>query len=120
MNTKIAILTRDGKVGDHIRHCKYYTIFSVSFGIIKKEEKFHLPEDCMNDANIALMLSQKGVKVILIGNIWNDELEILTFHGIEVFYNCSGNVKDLISAYLNGELSNHEWKNKEISQTFKN
>jgi predicted Fe-Mo cluster-binding NifX family protein len=120
MNKKVAIPIRDEQVDHHIVQCDYFTIFSISCGIIVNKENLFVPENCKNIANIALFLTQKNVEVMLIGNIWNDEIEILTFHGIEVFYNCIGNVNDLIRAYLNGELSIYELKNKGFCRISKN
>jgi len=112
MNTKVAIPTRNGKVYEQFGHCDYFTIYSIEWGKIMREEYFKMPEDCENDTNVPFLLAQKDVKVVLAGKIGIDEAELLIFHGIKVFWNCSGNVKEIINKYLNSELSDLEWKDK--------
>jgi predicted Fe-Mo cluster-binding NifX family protein len=97
---KIAVPTRNGQVDDHFGHCESYTIFTIENGKVEKEEIMKSPEGCGCKSNIAPILSQMGVKVMLAGNMGMGALGVLNYSGIEVIRGCSGDVKNVIKAYL--------------------
>ncbi|HNW69431.1 MAG TPA: NifB/NifX family molybdenum-iron cluster-binding protein [Bacteroidales bacterium] len=97
---KVAVPTRNGQVDDHFGHCEYYTIFTIENGKVEKEETMKSPEGCGCKSNVAPMLAQMGVGVMLAGNMGMGALGVLNYNGIEVFRGCSGDVHDLIKAYL--------------------
>ncbi|HBX52544.1 MAG: dinitrogenase iron-molybdenum cofactor biosynthesis protein [Bacteroidetes bacterium RIFOXYA12_FULL_35_11] len=102
---KVAIPSRNGQVDEHFGHCAYYTIFTIENNKVIKEDIFESPEGCGCKSNIAPLLAQNGVKTMLAGNMGMGALNILNYHGIEVFRSCSGNVQDVISGYLSGNVS---------------
>ena len=101
---KIAIPTRDGRVDDHFGHCKEYTVFSVENKTITCSETIPSPEGCGCKSNIAFVLRQAGVNVMLAGNMGDGALNVLNAQNIMVIRGCSGNVEDVATAYLNGTL----------------
>ncbi len=105
MNKKVAIPTRNGQVDDHFGHCEYYTIYTLDSGKVSHEEIFKAPEGCGCKSNIAPVLAEKGVKVMLAGNMGMGALNVLNDSGIEVFRGCSGEVKNVITGYLEGNIS---------------
>ena len=101
---KIALPSRDGNIDDHFGHCSYYTIITVDNGIITEEQTMDSPEGCGCKSNIAPLLAQAGVKIMLAGNMGDGALNVLNTNGIEVIRGCSGTVKDVANAWLSGEL----------------
>ena len=100
---KLAIPTRGTLVDDHFGHCEAYTVFTTDENkkIINSEILPSL-QGCGCKSNIASVLKEKGVNVMLAGNMGNGALNVLSSHGIEVFRGNSGNVQVLAEAYLNG------------------
>ena len=102
---KVAVPTRGNEVDDHFGHCEAYTVFTI--GENKKiidSEMLPSPQGCGCKSNIATVLQQKGVSVLLAGNMGNGALNVLTNHGIEVFRGNTGDVRKLIEAYLEGKI----------------
>ena len=107
MNIKVAIPTRNGQVDDHFGHCEYYTIYTLDSGKVLNEETFNAPAGCGCKSNIAPILAEKGVKIMLAGNMGMGALNVLNNSGIEVIRGCSGNVKSVINLYLEGNISDN-------------
>jgi predicted Fe-Mo cluster-binding NifX family protein len=97
---KVAVPTRNENVDDHFGHCEYYTIFTIDNGKVSNEETFKAPEGCGCKSNIAPILGNMGVSVMLAGGMGEGALNVLNMCGIKVMRGCSGNVKELIKAYL--------------------
>jgi len=103
---KIAIPTRNNMVDDHFGHCEFYTIFTVSKNqTIEQVETLPSPQGCGCKSNIASVLQQKGVTVLLAGNMGAGALHVLNNHGIKVFRGSTGDVRKLTEAYLQGTIS---------------
>ncbi len=105
LQEKIAVPTRDGRVDDHFGHCAYYTLFTVSAGRLVASERIPSPEGCGCKSNIASELQVRGVGVMLAGNMGAGAKQVLEKHQIRVIRGCSGEVEELISAYLRGEVT---------------
>ena len=110
---KIAVPTRDGRVDDHFGHCAYYTIFDIVDGKVAGVSKMASPEGCGCKSGIAPVLRQMGVAVMLAGNMGQGAKNVLGAQRIEVIRGCSGDVEELVAAYLagnikdNGEICDH-------------
>ena len=102
---KIAIPTREEQVDDHFGHCEYYTIFTIENKSVVNEEVMKSPEGCGCKSNIAPILAEMGVKTMLAGNMGMGALNVLNMSGIDVIRGCSGNVKDVINAYLHESIT---------------
>lgn len=102
---KIAVPTRESVVDDHFGHCETYTIFTIdSDRNIVHEELLPSPQGCGCKSNIGVILQKMGVNVMLAGNMGNGALNVLSFHGIDVYRGCTGNVRHLVEAFLNGNI----------------
>lgn len=102
---KIAIPTMNGAVDDHFGHCAYYTILTVDENNrIVNSETLPSPQGCGCKSNIAGVLEEMGVRVMLAGNMGMGALNVLTMHNIQVIRGCSGDVLEVATAYLNGQL----------------
>ena len=110
---KIAVPTRGGVVDNHFGHCDHYTIFTVNDGEVKMKEILPSPQGCGCKSGVVFVLRQKGVQVMLAGNIGEGATNVLESNEIKVIRGCSGDIDKLVSDYLagnvvdNGELCNH-------------
>ena len=67
---KIAVPTRENVVDDHFGHCAYYTLFTVDDDKnITDTETLPSPQGCGCKSNIASVLKEKGVTVMLAGSM---------------------------------------------------
>lgn len=101
---KVAVPTRDGVVDDHFGHCAYYTLYTVVAQNIAGSETLPSPQGCGCKSNIASVLEEKGVKVMLAGNMGQGAKNVLESHGITVVRGCSGAVEELVKKYLAGNV----------------
>ena len=101
---KIAVPTRGGAVDNHFGHCDHYTIFTIVDGDVRMKEILPSPQGCGCKSGVVFDLCHKGVGVMLAGNIGNGAMNVLQDNGIKVIRGCSGNVDDLVKAYLAGEV----------------
>ena len=105
MNTIIAVPTRaNHTVDDHFGHCFQFTLFSVNEEKAAQEAGIVLsPPGCGCKSNIAAILKQKGVSILLAGSMGDGALNVLQRHGIEVHRGCSGDAHQAVEAFLAGE-----------------
>ena len=102
---KIAVPTRANRVDDHFGHCESYTVFTVDNKKIIHEETVKSPEGCGCKSNIAVILKEKGVKIMLAGNMGAGAYGMLFQHGIEVVRGCNGQPKEVVESFLTGSLN---------------
>ncbi len=103
---KIAIPTRNNIVDDHFGHCEYYTIFTIDENkqIIGTETQAS-PEGCGCKSNIASVLEEKGITLMLAGNMGEGAKNTLEAHHIQVIRGCSGPVEAVANAWLQGKIN---------------
>ena len=66
----IAIPTRDGIVDDHFGHCAYYTVVTLDEqNQVVKQERLDSPEGCGCKSNIASVMQEMGITLMLAGNM---------------------------------------------------
>lgn len=125
---KIAIpLTSDNRVDDHFGHCEFYGVYTIAdnkeitdFQTIKSQQ------GCGCKSNIAAVLSNQGVTIMLAGGIGAGAINVLNHWGINVVRGCSGLAQDVIAAYLkseiidNGESCQHHEHHHQNGQQCKN
>lgn len=103
---KIALPTRDHSIDDHFGHCDHYTIVTVDESSkVVSSETLPSPQGCGCKSNIAGVLQEMGVTVMLAGNMGPGAVNVLTSHGIEVIRGCHGPVDSVVSDYLAGRIS---------------
>ncbi len=104
---KIALPSRQNKIDSHFGHCEYYTVYTVDKDKkqILSEEIINSPAGCGCKSNIAQVLSEEGVKVMLAGNMGDGAVNVLHSAGIEVLRGCSGDVKSVAMSWLEGNLN---------------
>jgi predicted Fe-Mo cluster-binding NifX family protein len=101
---KIAVPTRNNRVDEHFGHCDHYTIFTVENNNVMSFEVLESPQGCGCKSNIASVLKDSCVELMLAGNIGSGAINVLNNSGISVVRGCDGDVISLVQEYLNGEL----------------
>ena len=103
---KVAIPTNDSKVDNHFGHCKAYTVITLDE---KKNEinreVMPSPQGCGCKSNIASILQEQGVTVMLAGSMGAGAVNVLSNHGINVVRGCAGEIDHVIENYVNGKLT---------------
>lgn len=102
---KIALPSRQNKIDEHFGHCEHFTVFTIDDQKkIISEEQIASPAGCGCKSNIAQVLAESGVKIMLAGNMGEGAVNILNSHGIDVMRGCSGDVKEVAQSWLSGNL----------------
>lgn len=102
---KIAVPTRGDIVDDHFGHCEAYSVFTIDNDKnIENAELYPSPQGCGCKSNIASLLQEEGVTVMLAGNMGAGALNVLTGHGIKVYRGCSGNASKVVQDFLDGKI----------------
>ena len=103
---KIALPSQNNNIDNHFGHCEYFTVFTTDLD--KKEiissEMVDSPAGCGCKSNIAKVLADKGVKLMIAGNMGEGAVNVLNSCGIEVIRGCSGDVKTVALEWLQGSL----------------
>lgn len=104
---KVAVPTRGSQVDDHFGHCELYTIYTldVKDKAVIETETLPSPEGCGCKSNIASILKDKNVSVMLAGNMGAGAMNVLNSNGIEVIRGCNGPVKDVVDAFIEGVVA---------------
>jgi predicted Fe-Mo cluster-binding NifX family protein len=103
---KIACPSKNNIIDDHFGHCDHFTIFTVSLEDqqILGSEVVTSPKGCGCKSDIASTLAQKGVSLMLAGNMGAGAVSKLAASGIDVIRGCSGDLKDVTHSWLRGQL----------------
>ena len=103
---KIALPTRENQIDSHFGHCEYFTVLTVDTNAkqIIETENVPSPSGCGCKSNIAQILAEKGVKIMLAGNMGDGAVRVLNNSGIEVLRGCSGDVTTVATKWLEGSL----------------
>ncbi|MEW6076204.1 MAG: NifB/NifX family molybdenum-iron cluster-binding protein [Thermodesulfobacteriota bacterium] len=102
---KIALPSRQNQIDEHFGHCEHFTVFTIDDRKkIIAEEKIASPAGCGCKSNIAQVLAEKGVTLMLAGNMGQGAVNVLNSHGIEVLRGCAGDVKNVAERWLSGSL----------------
>ena len=104
---KIAVpVTNSRQIDGHFGHCEFYNVFTISENKeIVDVQKMESPQGCGCKSNIASVLAEAGVTVMLAGGIGNGAINVLNNSGIEVVRGCSGNAEEVVKLYVAGLVS---------------
>lgn len=101
-----APLTYDGKIDDHFGHCEYFGVYSIGeTNEIISLEKIESPQSCGCRSGIIRTLADKGVEVMLCGNMGDEAVQNLAHFGIKVVRGCSGEAENVVKDWLAGRIS---------------
>lgn len=105
---KIALPSRQDMIDEHFGHCEHFTVFTIDDQKkITAEEKIASPAGCGCKSNIAQILAEQGVKLMLAGNMGQGAVNVLNGYGISVLRGCSGYVKEVAESWLTGNLKDN-------------
>ena len=111
---KVAIACDEGNVSEHFGFCEEFVIYEIEENKIKKREVLknpgHIP------GFLPKFLKEKNVDVVITKGIGPRALELFQSEGIKVISTVSGNEKEVIKKYMEGQLEERSeaCKNHEI------
>jgi predicted Fe-Mo cluster-binding NifX family protein len=111
---RIALATEDnqglnGQISQHFGRCPFYLIVEVEGHEVVKTETVsnpyyhnHVP------GKVPEFINEHGVNVMIAGGIGPRAIDMFTSLGIDVVSGATGNVGNVLQAYLKGEISGVE------------
>jgi predicted Fe-Mo cluster-binding NifX family protein len=103
---KIAVPTRGTIVDEHFGHCEFYTVFSINEKqVIVNTDILPSPQGCGCKSNIASVLRQTGIEILLAGSMGDGAVNVLQSQGITVYRGCSGDVRAVAESFLQGSIA---------------
>jgi predicted Fe-Mo cluster-binding NifX family protein len=96
--------TLDAKVDPRFGRCQYFTFIDTD--TLEFEAIENPSTQAMGGAGVqsAQLVSSKGAKVVVTGNVGPNAFQTLSAAGIEIFIGASGTVKNAIEDYKKGKL----------------
>jgi len=103
---KIAIpVNKFNQIEDHFGHCEFYEIYSViEGGKIVEIKSIESAQGCGCKSNIASVLAENGVTIMLAGGIGQGAINVLNACNIQVIRGCSGNTQEIMKQFLEGKI----------------
>jgi len=103
---KVAVpVTMNNQVDDHFGHCEFYGVYTISEkNEIVNVETIKSEQGCGCKSNIASVLADKGVSIMLAGGIGGGAINVLNTWGIDVVRGCSGNAAEVVKLFIEGEI----------------
>ena len=102
---KIAVPVKStNQIDAHFGHCEGYKVFTIENNNVIAEENVPSPKGCGCKSDIASVLHQKGVTVMLAGGIGDGAVQVLSSNGIQVVRNCKGDANAVLVEYLQGNI----------------
>jgi len=99
-------VNQNNMIDGHFGHCEYYSVFTISdTNEIIKEETIKSEQGCGCKSNIATVLADKGVSIMLAGGIGNGAINVLNRSGIDVVRGCSGISEQVVKEYIAGQIT---------------
>ena len=104
---KIAVpVTSSNQIDGHFGHCEFYNVYSVSDkNVITEIQTIKSEQGCGCKSNIASVLFEQGVTVMLAGGIGGGAINVLNSVGIQVIRGCSGDAHEIVELYITGKIS---------------
>jgi len=104
---KIAVpVTANNQIDEHFGHCAFYNVFSISeSNEITDIQTIDSVQGCGCKSNIASVLAEKGVSIMLAGGIGGGAINVLNNAGIKVVRGCTGVPSKVVLNFINGEIT---------------
>jgi predicted Fe-Mo cluster-binding NifX family protein len=104
---KIAVpVTNENTIDGHFGHCEFYKIYSISdINEIVDTQILKSEQGCGCKSNIASVLANQGVSVMLAGGIGAGAINVLASWGIEVVRGCSGIADEVVKNFVDGKVA---------------
>lgn len=104
---KIALPTRENQIDAHFGHCEFFTVMTLDGKVVVETERVDSPAGCGCKSNIAHVLAEKGVKLMLAGNMGDGAVRVLNHVGIDVVRGCAGDVREVVEAWIAGNVQDN-------------
>jgi predicted Fe-Mo cluster-binding NifX family protein len=99
-------VTRSNQIDAHFGHCEFFNVYRVSDNnIILEIQTIESEKGCGCKSNIASVLFEQGVTIMLAGGIGGGAINVLNSVGIQVIRGCSGDAHEIIEQYITGKIS---------------
>ena len=98
-------VTKENTIDDHFGHCEFYNVFTISEkGEIVSIQTIESPQGCGCKSNIASVLAENGVTIMLAGGIGGGAINVLNNSGIDVIRGCAGNATNIVNQFITGTI----------------
>ena len=105
MHKIIALPTKGEEIGSHMGHCEFFSLVELKDGAIARKERVEAPDGCGCKSDIISRLAQKGVTLIIAGDMGDGAARLINSHGIELIRGAQGKVEAVVLAYIAGALT---------------
>lgn len=106
---KIALPSKGNDVDGHFGHCEFFTILTLDDAKkIVETETVTPPPGCGCKSNIVSTLVEKGVSVLLAGNMGQGAVNLLEASNIQVVRGCAGKIEDVVAQWLAGNVQDQQ------------
>lgn len=100
---KIAMPYKEGRVNEHFGSSKEFVVLEADQGAIKSKKILN-NEKLHDHGGLAKMLASENIQVIITGGIGRPMIEALQSAGFKVITGASGEVEQVASEFLSGQL----------------
>jgi predicted Fe-Mo cluster-binding NifX family protein len=104
---KVAVpVTSNNQIEDHFGHCEFYNLYTISENNdILNVQTLESEQGCGCKSNIASVLKNEGVSVMLAGGIGGGAINVLNNAGIHVIRGCAGTPEDVVKQFIAGLIT---------------
>lgn len=103
---RLAVATDGDEVSQHFGHCSQYTLVDIVDGHIKNKAVIANPGH--QPGFLPRYLADKGVNYIIAGGMGTQAQSLFKEMGVEPILGVSGNIDEVIDAFINGTLQSGE------------
>lgn len=96
--------TLESKVDSRFGRCQYFIFFDTDSGKFEAQENANAQFQGGAGIQSAQLVSSRGAKAVLTGNVGPNAFETLHKAGIQIYAGVSGTVKEAVEAYKRGKL----------------
>lgn len=100
---RIAIARMGRKVAQHFGHCEDFVLYDIENNKIINQSFLPNPEH--QPGFLPGFLKKQGVNVIIAGGMGQKAIDLFNLENIKVITGATGNTDEVISAYLQGNLT---------------
>ncbi len=103
---KIAVpVTQGNQIDGHFGHCEFYSVFQISEKGEINDVKTIRADGCGCKSDIAGVLAEQGVTIMLAGGIGGGAVNVMNSAGIEVVRGCAGNAANVVNQFVAGIIN---------------
>lgn len=99
---KIAVAANGNNVAGHFGHCEQFVFFEIENNVVVNETA--VPNPGHRPGFLPNFLADNGAEVIIAGGMGGGAVDIFNERGVQVVVGATGDVKENVAAWLNGQL----------------